>query len=82
MAAAEDLARVVGTAPACAALTVSRASLYRRRRPTAPPRPRPTPARALRVTERQAVCDVLHADRFVDKAPAHVYAALLDEGTY
>jgi putative transposase len=28
------------------------------------------------------VLDVLHSPRFVDKAPAAVYAALLDEGTY
>lgn len=82
MAAAEELAPVVGTAPACAALTVSRASLYRHRRPSGPPRQRPTPARALSATERQAVCDVLHADRFVDKAPTQVYATLLDEGAY
>jgi len=25
---------------------------------------------------------MLHADRFLDKAPAIVYATLLDEGTY
>lgn len=25
---------------------------------------------------------VLHEDRFVDKAPAEIYAALLDEGVY
>jgi putative transposase len=83
MDAAEDLARVVGTAPACAALTVSRASLYRRRqghRQTA--RRRPLPSRALSPAERQSVCDILHAARFVDKAPAQVYAILLDEGTY
>ena len=83
MDAAEDLARVVGTTPACAALTVSRASLYRRRRrSTATPRRRPTPRRALTLTERQVVCDVLHSERFVDKAPAQVYAILLDEETY
>ena len=83
MDAAEALARVVGTAPACAALTVSRASLYRRRRghrETA--RRRPTPSRALTVAERERVCALLHAERFVDKAPAQVYAILLDEGTY
>jgi putative transposase len=34
------------------------------------------------VIERQAVLDVLHTDRFVDKAPTEVYATLLDEGTY
>ncbi len=83
MNAVEDLARVVGTAPACAALTISRASLYRRRRrPTPTPRRRPTPSRALSVVERRAVADVLHLERFVDKAPTQVYAILLDEGVY
>ncbi len=83
MDAAEDLARVVGTAPACSALTVNRASLYRRRRrPAETPRRRPTPSRALTLVERQIVCDLLHAERFVDKAPAQVYALLLDEGIY
>jgi putative transposase len=82
MNAVEDLARVVGTAPACAALTISRASLYRRRRPTQTPCRRPTPSRALSVVERQAVADVLHLERFVDKAPTQVYAILLDEGVY
>ena len=38
--------------------------------------------RALSVAERAAVLDVLHAPRFQDAAPAAVYAALLDEGTY
>ncbi len=82
MDAAEDLARVVGAAPACAALAVSRASLYRRRRPTGTPRSRGVPSRALSPAERQSVCDILHAERFVDKAPAQVYAILLDEGAY
>jgi putative transposase len=83
MGTTEDLAQVVGTAPACAALTVSRSSLYRRRRRSmTTPRRRPTPSRALAAGERQAVCDVLHSERFVDKAPAQVYAALLDEDTY
>jgi putative transposase len=83
MEATEDLAQVVGTAPACAALTVSRASLYRcRRRPAETPRRRPTPSRALTPAERQIVCDLLHAERFVDKAPAQVYAILLDEDIY
>ena len=83
MDAAEDLGRVVGTAPACAALTVNRASLYRRRRrPHEMPQRRPTPSRALTTAERQIVCDLLHAERFVDKAPVQVYAILLDEGIY
>ena len=83
MDAAEDLARVVGTAPACVALTVNRASLYRRRRghPEASPR-RPTPSRALAVAERDVVCDLLHSGRFADRAPAQVYGTLLDEDVY
>ena len=83
MNAAEDLARVVGTAPACAALTVNRASLYRRRRRRpGTVRRRPTPDRALSAAERQVVCDLLHEERFVDKAPAQVYSTLLDEAVY
>jgi len=83
MDAAEDLARVVGTAPACVALTVNRASLYRRRRghPEASPQ-RPTPSRALAVAERDVVCDLLHSGRFADRAPAQVYGTLLDEDVY
>lgn len=43
---------------------------------------RASPARTLPPVERQQVLDVLHAPRFIDLAPAQVYAALLDEGTY
>jgi putative transposase len=83
MDAVETLAPVVGTAAACEALTINRASLYRRRcRPTTVPRRRPTPARALSPVERQTVRDVLHSERFVDKAPAQVVATLLDEDVY
>ena len=32
--------------------------------------------------ERQELLDVLHSQRFVDQAPAEVYATLLDEGVY
>ena len=32
--------------------------------------------------ERQAILDQLHSDRFVDLAPAEVWATLLDEGVY
>jgi putative transposase len=79
----ETLAPVVGVAPACDALEVNRASLYRRRcRSTTVPRRRPTPPRALSLVERQTVRDVLHSERFVDKAPAQVVATLLDEDVY
>jgi putative transposase len=74
------------TAAACIALGVSRASVQRRRArliaPATVSRPRPKPARALTVPQRQAVLDLLHAPRFADQAPAEVYASLLDEGVY
>jgi putative transposase len=83
MSGVMGLAPVSGVTRACAALSVSRSSLYRRRRPrTETPRRRPTPRRALSVAEHQVVCDVLHEERFMDKAPAQVYAALLDEDVY
>ena len=82
MSAALQLGESVGKAVACRALGVPRASLYRRMQPAAPPRVRPTPARALDAGERQIVLDHLHSERFSDKAPAEVYATLIDEGVY
>ncbi len=83
MDAAEEMSLVVGTAPACEALTINRASLYRRRcRPITVACRRPTPPRALSPIERETVRDVLHSERFVDKAPAQVVATLLDEDVY
>ena len=71
---------------ACGALGLSRASFHRRtaaaRRPPAPIPPRPTPARALAAPERRAVLDLLRQPRFVDQAPAEIYAELLDQGLY
>jgi putative transposase len=80
----EELTPVIGTRPACRALGVAPATIYRRRRPPAPrpARPRPLPARALSESERAAVLAELHSARFVDSAPAQVYATLLDEGRY
>lgn len=80
----EELTPIVGTRPACRALGVAPATIYRRRRPPAPrpAKPRPTPARALSEQERRAVLELLHCERFVDASPAHVWATLLDEGRY
>jgi putative transposase len=72
----------LGVAPTCAALGVSPATYYRRVKPKPAVRPRPTPPRALGASEREAVLEVLHEPRFVDLAPAQVYAHLLDEGRY
>ena len=71
-----------GVAPICDALGVSRATLYRSRKPRTERAPRSSPRRALSVDERKRVLGVLHESRFVDLAPAEVYATLLDEGTY
>jgi len=81
MAAAEELTAGIGyTAPACEALGVPRASLYRWRRPGArPARPRPRSHRSLLPAEQEQVLEVLRSPRFVDKSPAQVWATLLDE---
>lgn len=82
MTAAMALAEVMGIQPACDLLCVSRATFYRRRQPKSPQGPRPNPTRALSQEERQAVLDVCHSERFVDRAPAEIQATLLDEGRY
>ncbi len=71
-------------ADACKLVGRSRASHYRARNP---PTPKPAAARkpqprALSGAENAAVLAVLHSDRFIDSAPAAVYATLLDEGVY
>ena len=84
MKAVEELSLSVGTAVACEAIGVPRATVYRHRLPktSAAPRPRATSPRALSGDERNRVLDVLHGEAFADKAPAETYAKLLDQGTY
>jgi len=90
MEAALEAGPLVGLAAACRALGVSRATLYRHHRPPVRPgptvpverAPRPRPVLALSDEERATVLEVLRSERFVDEAPAQVYASLLDEGTY
>jgi putative transposase len=84
MIACQELSPEVGTAAACRSLDIARPTYYRRLEPRIEetPAPRPAPPRALNAVERQNVLDVLHTDRFVDKAPTEVYATLLDEETY
>jgi len=80
----EDLTMIIGTRPACRALGASPATIYRRRWPPAPrsTRPRAPSPRALSTSEREAVLAELHSERFIDSAPAAVWATLLDEGRY
>ena len=68
----------------CRALEVSRATLYRRRRPPVqgPPRPRPRPKNRLPDAIRQRILDRLHEPGFVDLSPWEVVPRLLDLGEY
>lgn len=69
---------------ACDALGLARATVYRHRGPAPAARPRGPrrPGRALDPEERQEVLDLLHSERFVDKAPEAIVAILLDEGRF
>ena len=80
-----SLAEEVNVRQACSALAVPRASFYRwqdyeddscceHRRPRSP--------LALSGKEETDVLEMLHAERFVDRAPHEIYNALLDEGNY
>lgn len=71
---------------------MSRATLYRRQpgdsKAEAPPSPvaearsRTRPARALTEAEEDEVMATLRSERFMDMAPAAIYAKLLEEGVY
>ena len=79
----------VGVRHACDAVGVAQASYYRRHRlspalvrPVSIPQRDRVQPRALSGLERQVIVDLLHSERFVDLAPAEVWAILLDEGIY
>jgi len=81
-----ELTPLIGVKAACRAVGRSRATHYRhhRKSPTPPRPPRREPARqprALSAAEEAQVLTVLRSARFVDMAPAEIYAVLLDEGT-
>lgn len=85
MALVEQREAYVPVFVACQALGLSRATLYRARRPAPPPapsKPRPSPPRRLSDEERQRILDVLHSPEFADQPPAEVYATLLERGEY
>lgn len=82
MTAAVELSKEIGVQPACEVLGIPRATFYRARNPKGPRGPRPRPKRALSEAERQAVLDVCHSERFVDRAPGEIQATLMDEGAY
>jgi len=82
MATVTPIGPRLGIAPTCAALGLPRATYYRRRRPARVPLSRRPSPRALSPGERGVVLALLHEPRFVDHAPAEVYATLLDAGQY
>lgn len=84
MVLTKTLSAKVGISDACQALTVSRATFYRSQQPPSPTQSltRRRSGRALSATERAETLSVLHSEEFVDRAPAAVCAALLDQGRY
>ncbi len=81
IATVTEIGPKLGVAPTCAALGLSRETYYRRHRPKISGCRRASP-RALGPDERGQVLALLHEQRFVDLAPAEVYASLLDEGRF
>ena len=72
----------ISATQACDAMEVASSSYYRWMQPpraVVEARPRPSPPRALSEAERQHVLDTLRSEAFVDRSPAHVAAALLDD---
>ena len=84
MCTAESLAHNVSIQKACKALDITRASYYyyqKCKNGIVKKRGYSTPPLALSEQEQQSVLDILHSERFIDKAPLEIYATLLDEGT-
>ena len=90
MTALDQLRPLVGMTQACQALSVPRATWYRRSKrragifPAAPfsAKKQRHSTRALSGNEQSTVLACLHEERFQDCSPAQVYAALLDEGRF
>jgi putative transposase len=74
----------VSVVVACAALGLSRATLYRATCAAPPPtvRQRAPNHRRLCDEERLAIRDVMHTPEFVDQPPTEVFATLLSRGVY
>jgi putative transposase len=81
MQTAVELSRQAGGLPACEALQANRAQFYREQagKQENEQAPRPRPPLALTEGETQQVLEV-HSERFMDRSPCEVYAALPDEG--
>lgn len=88
MSAVTELMPHIGLSKACQAFSLNRGFVYRdrhRRRVTVSQqirRPRARPPLAFSIAEQAFLLAVLVSERFVDMAPAAVFATLLDEGLY
>ncbi len=85
MALVEQHKDTIPTSAACAAVGLSRATLYRARRPApkaASRRSRSPSPRRLSDEERQHLLDTLHLTEFADQPPTEVYPTLLGRGVY
>lgn len=83
MQTVKTLGESLGIAATCSALGLPRATYYRKRSPVYGPNPkRKAPPRTIPAAQREEVFNVLNEARFMDKAPAQVWATLLDEGRY
>ncbi len=85
MEAAKELSAITNWSQACSSLSLARVSVYRywkRKGNPGPPRDPIKPGRALSDAENDHILEALHSERFVDMAPAEVYATLLDEDIY
>ena len=84
--AVHELGPRIGIVAACRVLAMNRAWVYRDRARlrggSRSVRHRPRPPLALSVAEQSVLLGILDSERFMDVAPASIFATLLDEGCY
>lgn len=78
---AKELADEVGVTKACQTMGIPRSTFYYAQKPRKPSPSKPHP-RKLSDEEETEIRKELNSERFQDKTPRDVYAALLDEGNY
>lgn len=83
MEAALNLSTDIGKRSSCFAFDIPRASFYRFYAPKISiKKQRSKSPISLDGNEKQAILDVLHSEKYQDRAPYQVYASLLDDGIY
>lgn len=83
MEAVLELSPDIGKKSSCSAFDIPRASFYRFHTPKIPVEKQGAISHiSLSGNEQQTVLDLLHSEKYQDKAPYQVYASLLDDGIY